>query len=66
MFFFDPPYKSCLYIDFLKIAEKSNLFDKKTTIFVETNVIINVTQINLKFVLFKKIGKSYLYCFKLY
>ena len=64
--FFDPPYKLCLYIDFLKIAEKSNLFDKKTSIFVETNVEIDVTQISLKVVFFRKISKSYLYCFKLH
>ena len=64
--FFDPPYKSYLYVDFLKNAERSNLFDEKTAIFVETNVEIDVTQLKLKVVFFRKISKSYLYCFKLH
>ena len=63
--FFDPPYKSCFYIDFLLIVKNSNLFHEKTTIFIETNAEIDFQNINLNVVFFRKISGSFLYCLKL-
>ena len=63
--FFDPPYKSCFYIDFLLIVKNSNLFHEKTTIFIETSTEIDFQNINLKVVFSRKISSSFLYCLKL-
>ena len=62
--YFDPPYNSNIYSTVLKIISKSRILNKKSLVLIETNQLININKINLENVFSKKIGSSYLQCFK--
>ena len=62
--YFDPPYSSNIYSKVLKIISNNKILNKKGIILVETDQLLHVDELNLKEIFSKKIGSSYLQCFK--
>ena len=62
--YFDPPYRSKIYLDIIKIISTSNFFKNSSILFVESNYPIDLGKINLNLMFLKKIGSSYLQGFK--
>ena len=62
--YFDPPYNANIYSPVLKIISDNKILKEKGIILVETNQLINIDKLNLEHMFFKKIGSSYLQCFK--
>ena len=62
--YFDPPYSSNIYSTVLKIISDNKILNNKGLILVETDKLLNIDKLNLKPIFSKKIGSSYLQCFK--
>ena len=62
--YFDPPYRSKIYLDIIKKISTSNFFKNSSVLFVESNYPIDLSKINLNLMFLKKIGSSYLQGFK--
>ena len=62
--YFDPPYNSNIYSTVLKKISSYKILNDKGLILVETSQLLNVDELNLKPIFSKKIGSSYLQCFK--
>ncbi len=62
--YLDPPYSSNIYSIVLKNISDSKILNNKGLILIETNKLINVDTLNLEEIFSKKIGSSYLQCFK--
>ena len=62
--YFDPPYSSNIYSTVLKKISSYKILNDKGLILVETSQLLNVDEFNLKPIFSKKIGSSYLQCFK--
>ena len=62
--YFDPPYSSNIYSTVLKKISSYKILNDKGLILVETSQLLNVDELNLKPIFSKKIGSSYLQCFK--
>ena len=62
--YFDPPYSSNIYSTVLKKISSYKILNDKGLILVETGQLLNVDEFNLKPIFSKKIGSSYLQCFK--
>ena len=62
--YLDPPYTSNIYSIVLKNISDSNILNNKGLILIETDKLINVDELNLEDIFSKKIGSSYLQCFK--
>ena len=62
--YFDPPYNSNIYSTILKIISDNRILNNNGLILVETKQLINIEKLNLEQVFSKKIGSSYLQCFK--
>ena len=62
--YLDPPYRSNIYSIVLKIISDSKILNNNGLILIETNKLINVDKLNLEEIFSKKIGSSYLQCFK--
>ena len=64
--YFDPPYSSNIYSTVLKIISDNKILNNKGLILVETDKLLNIDKLNLEPIFSKKIGSSYLQCFKSY
>ena len=64
--YFDPPYSSNIYSTVLKIISDNKILNNKGIILVETDKLLNINNLNLEPIFSKKIGSSYLQCFKTY
>ena len=64
--YLDPPYNSNIYSIVLKNISDSKILNNKGLILIETDKVINVDKLNLEEIFSKKIGSSYLQCFKSY
>ena len=62
--YLDPPYRSNIYSIVLKNISDSKILNNKGLILIETNKLINVDKLNFEEIFSKKIGSSYLQCFK--
>ena len=62
--YFDPPYRSNIYSTVLKIISDNKILNNKGLIIVETDKLLNIDKLNLEPIFSKKIGSSYLQCFK--
>ena len=62
--YFDPPYSSNIYSTVLKIISDNKILNNKGLILVETDKLLNIDKLNLEPIFSKKIGSSYLQCFK--
>ena len=62
--YFDPPYSSNIYSTVLKIISDKKILNNKGLILVETDKLLNIDKLNLEPIFSKKIGSSYLQCFK--
>ena len=62
--YLDPPYSSNIYSIVLKNISDSKILNNKGLILIETDKLINVDKLNLNEIFSKKIGSSYLQCFK--
>ena len=62
--YFDPPYSSNIYSTVLKIISNNKILNNKGLILVETDKLLNIDKLNLEPIFSKKIGSSYLQCFK--
>ena len=62
--YLDPPYSSKIYSIVLKNISDSKILNNKGLILIETDKLINVNKLNLDEIFSKKIGSSYLQCFK--
>ena len=62
--YFDPPYSSNIYSTVLKIISDNKILNNKGLILVETDKLLNIDKLNLEEIFSKKIGSSYLQCFK--
>ena len=62
--YFDPPYNSSIYSIVLKIISDSKILNDKGLVLVETDQLIYIKEINLKQIFSRKIGSSYLQCFR--
>ena len=62
--YFDPPYSSNIYSTVLKIISNNKILNNKGLILVETDKLLNIDNLNLEPIFSKKIGSSYLQCFK--
>ena len=62
--YFDPPYRSNIYSTVLKIISDNKILNNKGLILVETDKLLNIDKLNLEEIFSKKIGSSYLQCFK--
>ena len=62
--YLDPPYSSNIYSIVLKNISDSKILNNKGLILIETDKLINVDELNLEEMFSKKIGSSYLQCFK--
>lgn len=62
--YFDPPYNANIYSPVLQIISNNKILKEKGIILVESNQLINIDKLNLKHIFSKKIGSSYLQCFK--
>ena len=62
--YFDPPYSSNIYSTVLKIISDNKILNNKGIILVETDKLLNIDKLNLEPIFSKKIGSSYLQCFK--
>ncbi len=62
--YFDPPYSSNIYSTVLKIISDNKILNNKGLILVETDKLLNINKLNLETIFSKKIGSSYLQCFK--
>ena len=62
--YFDPPYSSNIYSTVLKIISDNKILNDKGLILVETDKLLNIDKLNLEPIFSKKIGSSYLQCFK--
>jgi len=64
--YLDPPYNSNIYTTVLKIISNNKILNDKGLILVETDKLLNTDELNLECMFSKKIGSSYLQCFKNY
>ena len=64
--YLDPPYGSNIYSIILKFISDNKILNDKGLILIETNQLINIDKLNLEQIFSKKIGSSYLQCFKSY
>ena len=64
--YFDPPYASNIYSTVLKKIASYKILNDKGLILVETDKVLDVDRFNLRSIFSKKIGSSYLQCFKSY
>ena len=62
--YFDPPYSSNIYSTVLKIISDNKILNNKGLILVETDKLLNIDKLDLEEIFSKKIGSSYLQCFK--
>ena len=62
--YFDPPYSSNIYSTVLKIISDNKILNNNGLILVETDKLLNIDKLNLEPIFSKKIGSSYLQCFK--
>ena len=62
--YLDPPYSSNIYSIVLKNISDSKILNNKGLILIETDKLINIDTLNLEEIFSKKIGSSYLQCFK--
>ena len=62
--YLDPPYNSNIYSIVLKNISDSKILNDKGLILIETDKLINIDTLNLEEIFSKKIGSSYLQCFK--
>ena len=62
--YFDPPYRSNIYSTVLKIISDSKILNNKGLTLVETDKLLNIDKLNLEEIFSKKIGSSFLQCFK--
>ena len=62
--YLDPPYSSNIYSIILKNISDSKILNNKGLILIETDKLINIDEHNLEEIFSKKIGSSYLQCFK--
>ena len=62
--YFDPPYSSNIYTTVLKMISDNEFLKEKGLVLVETDQLIDINELNLKQIFKKKIGSSYLQCFK--
>ena len=62
--YLDPPYNSKIYSIVLKNISDGKILNNKGLILIETDILINVDELNLEEIFSKKIGSSYLQCFK--
>ena len=62
--YLDPPYSSNIYSIVLKNISDSKILNNKGLILIETDKLINIDEPNLEEIFSKKIGSSYLQCFK--
>ena len=62
--YLDPPYNSNIYSIVLKNISDSKLLNNKGLILIETEKLIDIDKLNLEEIFSKKIGSSYLQCFK--
>ena len=62
--YLDPPYNSNIYSIVLKNISDSKILNDKGLILIETDRLINIDKLNLEKIFSKKIGSSYLQCFK--
>jgi len=62
--YLDPPYSSNIYLIVLKNISDSKILNNKGIILIETDKLINLEKLNLEEIFSKKIGSSYLQCFK--
>ena len=58
------PYSSNIYSTVLKIISDNKILNNKGLILVETDKLLNIDKLNLEEIFSKKIGSSYLQCFK--
>ena len=62
--YLDPPYNSNIYSIVLKNISDSKILNDKGLILIETDRLINIDKLNIEKIFSKKIGSSYLQCFK--
>ena len=62
--YLDPPYSSNIYSIVLKNLSDSKILNNKGIILIETDRLINIDKLNFEEIFSKKIGSSYLQCFK--
>ena len=62
--YLDPPYNSDIYSIVLKNISHSKIINNKGLVLIETDKLINVYKLKLEEIFSKKIGSSYLQCFK--
>lgn len=62
--YFDPPYNANIYLTVLKIISNNKILNDKGLILVETDQLLDTDELNLEHLFSKKIGSSYLQCFK--
>ena len=62
--YLDPPYGSDIYSIVLKNISDSKILNNKGLILIETDKLIKIDKLNLEEIFSKKIGSSYLQCFK--
>ena len=62
--YLDPPYRSNIYSIVLKNISDNKILNDKGLILVETDKLLDIDKLNLEPIFSKKIGSSYLQCFK--
>ncbi len=62
--YLDPPYSSKIYSIVLKNISDSKILNNNGLILIETDKLIYADELNLEKIFSKKIGSSYLQCFK--